>query len=143
MIGNLNIVAGCFSIVALLVPCDSIYDASAICSWHTIFCQTRIVLVFLSSSSKFISVQSLILSMQSFLGRSRAFDPEIFPINTCDSNLFPHKMCLTYRHLAFPILSIRLKFLFVVFFIHPFDFFGFQLVFNILHNTIFQMNLSF
>ena len=72
-----------------------------------------------------MSVQSLILSIQSFFCRYRAFDPGIIPINICDNNLFPLEIGSKYLHLALPIFSIRLSFLFIVFVVHIFDFFLF------------------
>ena len=89
------------------------------------FSKCSFAVVFLRSSSKFMFVQPLILSIQSFLFRPRAFDPGIFPINICDSNLFPLKLCPKYLHLTLPTLLIGLSHLFIVVIILTFDFFLF------------------
>ena len=109
----------------------SIYVACAICSWHTILCHTSHSRVF-RQILQIMSFQSLILSVQSFFCRPCAFDPGILLINICDSNLFPFKICPKNLHLALPILYIGLNFLLIVFIIHTFNFFCFQLTFNIL-----------
>ena len=89
-------------------------------------CQTSLVLVFLSSSSKLMSAQPLILSIRSILCCPHAFDLGIFPNNICDSNLFPFKICLKYLQLILPILSMKLSFLCIVFIINTIDFFLFS-----------------